>query len=218
MVTSPSPSFKMEMISSVLVLIRKRTTCSRMTLKMPFQVPIHTDSQPSLLSDRTWREALPVQDSLLRPFCFSLSLHQIVYSDIGVGSQEGDLTLVFFGQLAGDCRVVSSFITSQAAPLAMQGPGCCHQHGEARPQAYQQGSVIQDIDKHHLREGLLFGISNCWILGIGGQVPCSPGSFCQDVAAVVGPHGISGMGPSQRLSQGAPSSVVTKDVLVSSFR
>ena len=75
--------------------------------------------------------------------------------------------------------------------------------------SYQQGSVFQHVDRHHPREDLPNRLLDYQILGFSRQVP--PPSFCQDVTAVTGPHGIPGMVCSPGLSQDAPFSVATEN-------
>ena len=114
--------------------------------------------------------------------------------------------------------------TLRAVPSALQGPGHCHQHGEVRPQAYQQVSVSQSTDRHYLRESIPNRFSDCQVLSLGGQVPPSLSSSCQDVAAVVGSHGFTGTVVSQELffpwdwiEPECTPSVASEDILVSSF-
>ena len=84
------------------------------------------------------------------------------------GSRKRDLTFVVSGQLVGDHRVSSSLASaSRATPSALQGPGCCHQHGEVTPRAFQQSSVSQDANSLHLREGHPDELSNCKISVLG---------------------------------------------------
>ena len=73
--------------------------------------------------------------------------------------------------------------TSGAAPPALSGPGNCHQLGEVRPQAVQQGSLSRDADRHHSREGLSDGLSDYQIPRSCRQVPSLL------VTAAISPHG-----------------------------
>ena len=68
------------------------------------------------------------------------------------------------GRLVCDREVGSSpSLTLQAAPPALLGPGDCHELGEVRPRAIQQGLVSQDVDRHHPREGFPKGLLDCQV-------------------------------------------------------
>ena len=116
-----------------------------------FQVPIHLDSRPYFCI------ALEMAVYQFKALCFGLfcsspGLHTSLLTCVGVSSQARDSALLLFGQLACHSRVSSSLVgTLQAPPPFVQRPGLCHQYGEIRSRADQQGSVSGNADRHHLR-------------------------------------------------------------------
>ena len=80
-------------------------------------------------------------------------------------------------------------------------PRDCHQCGEIRPQADQQGSV-SEWWKHHMRKGLSDGLSDYQIAKYGGQVLLSSISTYEDVGADSLPLGLSGIICFQRWARG----------------
>ena len=155
--------FTMEMVSSVLALIRNVDVMFSINLKDTyFQIPIHPNSRLYL------RIALQGKINQLRSLCFGLSTVSQAFTSfgIGVGSSEGDLSSSLPGRSVGDCGVDPSHPpTLWATPPALSGPGDCHQLGEVRPWAVQQGSASWSADRYPQREGLPDRLLDYQVLG-----------------------------------------------------
>ena len=176
-------------------------------------MPIHPDSQPYLRI--AIRGKVYLFKTLFWAFYSSPGLHQSVCCDFRMGSQAGYTTAL--SELLASDRGVSSFLSSalsdSSSLVKMWGWSSLWRSRTLNLPAWFS---IWGAEKHHPREGLPDGLSDCQVSRFGRQVPSPPGS-CEDVAAFAWPCGFPGTVHSQGLSLYVPSSVVAKDSLVCSF-
>ena len=155
------PLHLVEKVSSVLRSIMKEDMIFSEDWKDAYlQIPVYLDSQYYL------RIALNGRVFQFKALCFGLStapqVSTSLYSDVRVGSWNGNSTPLLPRWLADHHRVSSSSaVASGTPPLTLSGAGDCHQYEEAGPQTDLQGSISWDADTHHLREGLSNGLSDC---------------------------------------------------------
>ena len=107
---------------------------------------------------------------------------------------------------------------SGTPPLSVQGQGGCHQLGEIRPRANQQGPISYNADRHYPGEDFSDGLSDCQISRSSRQIPSSVVSFCKDVAADPRLYGLIGTVCSSGQGEDSSPSVAAEVALVPSFR
>ena len=208
----------MEKFSPVLGLIQKGDYVLGLLQKQLFPDP-HPSGDASVSSFCSLGKGVPIPGALSRPFNTSPGLYQGIRSGFRVSSSERDQAPSLPRRQASH-RIVDSSppAISGAAPLALSGPGDCHQLGEVRPQAIQQVSISQNADIHHPRDGLTGRFSDYQIPRYSRQVPFSLVSSREDVATDLWPHGVPGTLCSLGSHMEVPYSVAAEVLLVISYR
>ena len=183
------------------------------------QIRLLPDPQPfrlpslSLVCSRG--SGLPVLGPVLQSVHSSSGFHHGLFLGIGVGALAGCASPPVSRRLADCCRVfASSPSPSRSSAPVMLGPGIVIKWEKLDLQLSTR-VVSRHGDRHLSGEGVSFRGSDALVSGLGGQVSRPSFSSSEDVAAAVGPHGITRVFSSQGSLSHASSSVAVERPLIS---